>query len=192
MIVAGVDEAGRGPLAGPVVVSAVILERWRKLPGLGDSKALTAEDRERLAPLIRRRCLAWQVVFIDAATVDQLNVLQATMKGMRLAVSRLAMRPDRAEVDGNRDPGLDIETRTIVKGDSRVRCIAAASILAKTARDEYMRSLAEDWPGYGFERHKGYGTRSHLEALTRLGPCPEHRRSFAPVASATQHDLWST
>ena len=192
MIVAGVDEAGRGPLAGPVVVAAVVLERYRKLPGLTDSKRLTREDRERLAPLIKRRCLAWQVVFIDVATIDRINILQATMEGMRLAVSRLPRPPERVDVDGNRDPLLSSSTRTIVRGDARVRCIAAASILAKTARDDYMRGLASDWPGYGFERHKGYGTAGHLDALARLGPCPEHRRTFAPVLQASQHDFWAS
>lgn len=191
MIVAGVDEAGRGPLAGPVVVAAVILERWRKLPGLGDSKVLTAPERDRLATLIRRRCLAWQVVFVDVATVDRLNILQATLKGMRRAVERLPITPDRVDIDGNRDPGLELPTRTVVRGDARVRAIAAASILAKTARDRYMTALSADYPGYGFERHKGYGTRGHLTRLLQLGPCSEHRRTFAPVQSASQADLWA-
>lgn len=181
---AGVDEAGRGPLAGPVVAAAVILHPDRDIDGLADSKQLTAADRLELAALIRARAVSWAVAWADTAEVDALNILYASMLAMRRAVGRLGVLPDHVVVDGNRCPrlGSSCSVEAIVGGDDSVPAISAASILAKTWRDEWMARLALRYPGYGFERHKGYGTPGHLEALGRLGPCALHRRSFAPVA----------
>jgi ribonuclease HII len=182
---AGVDEAGRGPLAGPVAVAAVILDPARRLDGLGDSKVLTETRREALFPLIQSQSLAWSIVLVHADEIDRLNILQATMAGMRRAVAALATTPSRVLVDGNRvPPGLGIETEAIVKGDAKIAAISAASILAKVARDRWMQDLDAAHPEYGFAAHKGYPTPEHLEALRRLGPCPAHRRSFAPVREA--------
>jgi len=184
--VAGVDEAGRGPLAGPVAVAAVILDPARRIDGLGDSKALTEARREALFPRIQSQALAWSIMLVHADEIDRLNILQATMTGMRRAVAALAIAPSRVLVDGNRvPPGLGIAAEAIVKGDAKVAAISAASILAKVARDRWMRELDATHPEYGFALHKGYPTPEHLEALRRLGPCPAHRRSFAPVR-ATQ------
>lgn len=182
--VAGVDEAGRGPLAGPVIAAAVILDPARPIEGLGDSKQLSEAARERLAPLIRARALAWALGSADRAEIDALNILQATLLAMRRALLALPIRPARVQIDGNRAPALeDLACRieTVVRGDATVAVIGAASILAKTHRDALMRSIDRAHPGYGFARHKGYGTAAHLAALGRLGPCPEHRLSFAPV-----------
>jgi len=180
--IAGVDEAGRGPLAGPVAVAAVILDPDRPIPGLGDSKALSEARREALEPLIRERALAWHLTFVSAAEIDQLNILQATLAGMARAVAALVPAADHALVDGNRvPPGLACSAEALVKGDAREPAIMAASILAKVGRDRLMLQLALRHPGYGFEIHKGYPTPMHLEALRRLGPCEQHRRSFAPV-----------
>ena len=182
---AGVDEAGRGPLAGPVAVAAVILDPAQRIDGLGDSKVLTETRREALFPLIQSRSLAWSIVLVHADEIDRLNILQATMAGMRRAVAALAVPPSRVLVDGNRVPsGLGIEAEAIVKGDAKVAAISAASILAKVARDRWMLELDAAHPEYGFAAHKGYPTPEHLEALRRLGPCPAHRRSFAPVRAA--------
>jgi len=181
-LVAGVDEAGRGPLAGPVAVAAVILDPDRPIPGLGDSKALSETRRDALEPLIRDRALAWHLTFVSAAEIDELNILQATMAGMARAVAALVPAPAHALVDGNRiPPGLACSAEALVKGDAREPAIMAASILAKVGRDRLMQELALRHPGYGFEIHKGYPTPMHLEALRRLGPCAQHRRSFAPV-----------
>jgi len=183
-LVAGVDEAGRGPLAGPVVAAAVILDPAAPIEGLADSKVLTAARRDVLAVAIRGRALAWCVALADVAEIDALNILGATMLAMRRAVDGLATAPDEALIDGNRCPPLACRARAIVKGDRDVASISAASILAKTARDAMLVELDARYPAYGFARHKGYPTPDHLAALARFGPCPAHRRSFAPVAQA--------
>ena len=180
--IAGVDEAGRGPLAGPVAVAAVILDPSRPILGLGDSKALSEAKREALEPLIRERALAWHVELVSAAEIDRLNILRATLEGMARAVHALRPGADHALVDGNRlPPGLPCTAEALVKGDAREPAIMAASILAKVARDRLMCELDGRHPGYGFAIHKGYPTPAHLESLRRLGPCEQHRRSFAPV-----------
>jgi ribonuclease HII len=185
---AGVDEAGRGPLAGPVAVAAVILDPARPIVGLGDSKALSEARREVLEPLIRERALAWHVVLVSAAEIDRLNILRATLEGMARAVRALAPSAEHALVDGNRlPPGLPCPAEALVKGDAREPAIMAASILAKVARDRWMRELDARHPGYGFAVHKGYPTPEHLENLRRLGPCSEHRRSFAPVRACLEN-----
>jgi len=180
--VAGVDEAGRGPLAGPVVVAAVILDPARPIAGVADSKALDAATRAALAPLIRSRALAWSVVVVDTGEIEQLNILGATLAGMTRALTALAPAPTLALIDGNRLPrALPCAARALVGGDASEPEIGAASILAKTTRDALMEQLDALHPGYGFARHKGYPTPEHLAALERLGPCPIHRRGFAPV-----------
>lgn len=184
-LVAGIDEAGRGPLAGPVVAAAVILDPARPVDGLRDSKLLTPGRREGLAVEIRARSIAWAVAACGVAEIDELNILQATLLAMRRAVAALQVRPAQALVDGNRAPELACPTRAIVRGDRDIAVIAAASILAKTARDAMLMELDREYPVYGFARHKGYGTREHLAALGLHGPCPAHRRSFAPVAQAS-------
>lgn len=188
--IAGVDEAGRGPLAGPVAVAAVILDPARPIEGLGDSKALSEARREALAPLIRERALAWHLELVSIEEIDRLNILHATMAGMARAVRALAPAATLALIDGNRlPPGLPCPAQALVKGDAREPAIMAASILAKVARDERMRELEREHPGYGFALHKGYPTPEHLEALRRLGPCPQHRRSFAPVRACLEITL---
>jgi len=184
ILVAGVDEAGRGPLAGPVVAAAVILDPMRPIAGLRDSKLLSAIARERIAIEIQAHALAWAVGEADVAEIDALNILQATMLAMRRAVLRLSVAPGEAWIDGNRCPELACPARAIVKGDRDVAAISAASILAKTARDAMLIELDGDFPAYGFAQNKGYGTPEHLAALVRFGPCPAHRRSFAPVAQS--------
>ncbi|KFL35666.1 ribonuclease HII [Arenimonas donghaensis] len=182
VLVAGVDEAGRGPLAGPVAVAAVILDPARPVAGLGDSKALSAQRRERLAPLIQSQALAWHLEWVWPDEIDRLNILHATMAGMSRALRALSPSPGAALIDGNRLPrDLPCPAEALVKGDAREPAIMAASILAKVARDDYMRELEHTHPGYGFALHKGYPTPEHLDALRRLGPCDVHRRSFAPV-----------
>lgn len=178
---AGVDEAGRGPLAGPVVAAAVLLDPGRPVPGLRDSKRLGPARRVELAALVRAGALAWATAHATAQEVDRMNILEATLATMARAVGKLRPVPQRILVDGNRCPAVDMPAAAIVGGDRREAAIAAASILAKVERDAYMVAQARIHPGYGFERHKGYGTRAHLEALARLGPCSLHRRSFAPV-----------
>ncbi len=181
-LIAGVDEAGRGPLAGPVVCAAVILDPASPIAGLGDSKALSEKKREQLFPLIQQYSLAWKIIFIEATDIDRLNIFKATMEGMRRAVSELIIRPQHALIDGNKiPPGLPCSAEALVKGDARETCIMAASILAKVARDAYMLKLHAQFPQYEFAQHKGYPTAAHFEALRLHGPCPEHRRSFAPV-----------
>lgn len=181
-LVAGVDEAGRGPLAGPVVAAAVILDDKAPVKGLADSKALTARRRERLFDEIRAKALCCSVAMASVEEIDRLNILQATMLAMQRAVRGLRLKPAKVLVDGNRLPVLDVVAEAIVSGDARVPCISAASILAKVTRDRMLDELHQRHPGYGFDRHKGYGTALHLDALRALGPLPEHRRSFAPVA----------
>jgi ribonuclease HII len=189
--VAGVDEAGRGPLAGPVVVAAVILDPRRPIDGLADSKVLAEERRETLAPLIRERALAWSVVVVDLVEIERLNILGATLHGMAQALRSLALLPTLALVDGNRLPrDLPCRARAIVDGDALEPAISAASILAKTHRDRLMRELDSVHPGYGFARHKGYSTPEHLEALGRLGPCAIHRRAFEPVRRLLEPQLF--
>jgi ribonuclease HII len=188
VLVAGVDEAGRGPLAGPVVAAAVILDLRRPIDGLADSKTLAEARREALAPLIRERALGWGIGMATAEEIDTLNILRATMVAMQRALAALAVEPGHVKVDGNRCPGLAeiglaCTAEAVIGGDATVAEISAAAILAKTTRDAWMRQAAQEYPGYGFERHKGYPTPSHLQALARLGPCPLHRRSFAPVKS---------
>jgi ribonuclease HII len=180
--IAGVDEAGRGPLAGPVVVAAVILDPAHPIEGLADSKQLSATRREQLFTLIVAHTLAHAIVRVEAAEIDRVNILQATLAGMRRALEALAITPAQALIDGNRLPkALPCPARAIVRGDATEPAISAASILAKVARDRILCEYDARWPGYGFAQHKGYPVPGHLEALRRLGPCPEHRRSFAPV-----------
>lgn len=181
-LVAGVDEAGRGPLAGPVVAAAVILDDMAPIKGLADSKKLTERQRERLYDEIRAKALCCSVAQASVTEIDSLNILQATMLAMRRAVQGLRLKPVKVMVDGNRLPALDVVAEAVVGGDALVPAISAASILAKVTRDRLLMELHEQHPGYGFDRHKGYGTAQHLEALRRLGPLPEHRRTFAPVA----------
>ena len=179
---AGVDEAGRGPLVGSVFAAAVVLPEEYDLPGLTDSKKLSERRRDELAVLIKQQALAWCVVAASVEEIDRLNILHATMLAMRRAVHGLERLPEKVWIDGNRVPtDLGCEAEAVVKGDSKIIEISAASVLAKTARDAEMYALAERYPQYGFERHKGYGTAEHLAALQRHGALPEHRRSFAPV-----------
>jgi len=180
-LIAGIDEAGRGPLAGPVVAAAVILDPERPIDGLRDSKLLTALQRTRLAAEIRAYALAWAVAEADVAEIDDLNILQATLVAMRRAVLALGMAPGEVLVDGNRCPALPCPARAIIGGDRDVAAISAASILAKTVRDLQLIDLDRVYPVYGFARNKGYGTPEHLAALLRHGPCPAHRKSFSPV-----------
>jgi ribonuclease HII len=180
--IVGVDEAGRGPLAGPVSCAAVILDPKKSIPGLADSKKLSAARRENLFSIIQHDALAWHIVFIEAEDIDRLNILQATMEGMRRAICGLPIAAHHALIDGNRIPmNLPCSADALVNGDDREPAIMAASILAKVSRDRHMRTLHAEYPGYGFAVHKGYPTADHLAALQRLGPCPQHRRSFAPV-----------
>ena len=183
-LLAGVDEAGRGPLVGNVVAAAVILDKHKPIDGLNDSKKLTAKRREQLAEQIRERALAWRMISIDAAEIDRLNILQATMLAMKMAVEQLSIAPDHVFIDGNRCPAITVPATAIIKGDARVTAISAASILAKVERDAQMLILHETWPQYGFDKHKGYPTKAHFAALAEHGPCPEHRKSFGPVRNA--------
>lgn len=183
-LIAGVDEAGRGPLAGPVVAAAVILDDTQPIAGLADSKALTALRRERLFDEIRAKALCCSIAQASVEEIDRLNILQATMLAMQRAVEGLRLKPVKVLVDGNRLPTLDVLSEAIVGGDARVAAISAASILAKVHRDRLCAQLHEEFPQYGFDGHKGYGTPEHLQALRDHGACPQHRRSFAPVAAA--------
>ena len=181
-LLAGVDEAGRGPLMGPVVAAAVILDDLNPIKGLADSKKLTALRRENLYDEIRAKALCCSVAIATAGEIDALNILQATLLAMKRAVEGLRLKPHKVLVDGNRLPTLAILAEAIVKGDALVPAISAASILAKVYRDRWCADYALEYPQYGFGRHKGYGTAAHLAALRVYGACPEHRRSFAPVA----------
>lgn len=192
-LIAGVDEAGRGPLAGPVTVSAVILPD--NLPddllALDDSKKLSEKKRLVLLDSIKKHALAWSVVHVSVEEIDQINIFQATMKGMTKAVKALNLTPDFVQIDGNKIPtDMPIEAEAIVGGDGKVAAISAASILAKSARDALMQSLATLHPEYGFEQHKGYGTAAHMCALKTHGPCAVHRKTFAPVSNLIQGDLF--
>ena len=183
-LVAGVDEAGRGPLAGPVVAAAVILDDLRPIQGLNDSKKLTPLRREKLYDEIRAKALCCSIAQASVEEIDRLNILQATLLAMRRAVEGLRLKPCKVLVDGNRLPVLPMRAEAIVKGDARVAEISAASILAKVHRDQLCAALDAQYPAYGFAKHKGYGTAEHLAALALHGPCPEHRISFRPVAQA--------
>ena len=187
LLICGVDEAGRGPLAGPVSAAAVILDDARPIEGLADSKKLSEKQRDRLAPIIRERALAWAVAYAEVGEIDQLNILQATLLAMRRAVLALHTRPQQVLVDGLYCPQTGIPSQAIVKGDSKIAAISAASILAKTARDELMLRLHEQYPQYGFDGHKGYPTAAHLAALREHGVSEVHRRSFRPVREALQY-----
>jgi len=190
-LVCGVDEAGRGPLAGAVYAAAVILPDAYSIRGLNDSKKLSARQRDRLFVEIREQAIAWCVASASVAEIDSLNILHATMLAMRRAVEGLAVTPHQALIDGNRIPQLSMPAEAIVQGDAKVPAISAASILAKVSRDMEAEELEQRYPGYGFSRHKGYGTPEHLKALAELGPTPVHRQSFAPVRlAAAQGNLW--
>ena len=191
VVVCGVDEAGRGPLAGPVYAAAVILDRKRRINGLADSKVLSAERRDVLAGRIRERAIAWAVAHATVEEIDRINIFQASMLAMRRAVQALGVQPEEAWVDGNHAPGLLCKTKPIVDGDALHPVISAASILAKTERDAEMCALSARYPQYGFDRHKGYATAEHLDALGRLGPCEIHRRSFYAVRVFFQKDLFA-
>ncbi len=176
--ICGVDEAGRGPLAGPVCAAAVILPAQLQIPGLTDSKKLSDKKRRELMPLIQQQALAYGIAFATHEEIDRINILQATFLAMERALSQLSIKPDLALIDGNRQKDFGINVETVVKGDSLSANIAAASVLAKVTRDDYMLQMAQAYPGYGFEVHKGYGTKAHYEALRDLGPSPIHRMTF--------------
>ena len=177
-VICGVDEAGRGPLAGPVCAAAVILPEHLQIPGLNDSKKLTDKKRRELFPVIQEQAIAYGIGLASESEIDEINILQATFLAMRRALEQLTVRPEIALIDGNRETDFGLPVKTVVKGDSLSANIAAASILAKVTRDDIMAELAEQYPEYGFDIHKGYGTKAHYEALRTYGPCPIHRRSF--------------
>ena len=177
-VICGVDEAGRGPLAGPVCAAAVILPAGLVIPGLDDSKKLSDKRRRELMPIIQENALAYGIAFASHEEIDRINILQATFLAMERALAQLKIKPDLALIDGNRQKDFGINVETVVKGDSRSANIAAASVLAKVTRDNYMEEMAKAYPGYGFEIHKGYGTKAHYEALRNLGPSPIHRLTF--------------
>ena len=183
-LLAGVDEAGRGPLAGPVVAAAVVLDEQRPIAGLNDSKKLSAKKREKLFDEIRAKALCFCIAEASVQEIDSLNILQATLLAMQRAVQGLRLKPSKVLVDGNRLPVLDVRAEAIVQGDAKVPAISAASILAKVHRDRMCEAWHERYPDYGFAQHKGYGTAEHLQALQRLGPTPWHRLSFAPVRAS--------
>lgn len=188
-LIAGVDEVGRGPLAGPVVTAAVILDPARPIEGLADSKKLSEARREALAELIKERALAWAIGRAEVEEIDEINILQATMVAMQRAVASLAPAPEHVLVDGNRCPRLPCSAEAIIKGDGTVPAISAASIIAKVTRDREMVALDAEYPGYGLAGHKGYPTKAHVAALVELGVTPIHRRSFAPVRRALEKQL---
>jgi ribonuclease HII len=188
-IICGVDEAGRGPLAGPVFAAAVILDRNRPIAGLRDSKKLNETRRDELAPLIREHAIAWAVAKASEEEIDRLNILQASLLAMKRAVYALSTVPTLALIDGNKCPVMRIQSIAIVEGDDKIESISAASILAKTARDAALVKLHKKYPQYGFDQHKGYGTALHLERLREHGASPVHRRSFAPVRAVLERDL---
>lgn len=177
-IVCGVDEAGRGPLAGPVCAAAVILPANTDIPGLDDSKKLSDKRHRELVPVIKERAIAYGIAMVDHQTIDEINILQATFLAMEQAIAQLPVRPDIALIDGNRSRDFGVPVQTVIRGDSLSASIAAASVLAKVTRDDYMIEMANTYAGYGFEIHKGYGTKKHYQALGELGPCPIHRMSF--------------
>ena len=186
MLIAGVDEVGRGPLAGPVVTAAVILPESYDLPGLDDSKKLTAKRRSVLADAIKEQALAWALAQASVAEIDQLNILGGTMLAMQRAVESLAVMPDKVLVDGNRSPGFSMPSEAIIKGDGLVACISAASIIAKQSRDQLMQEMHALYPQYHFASNVGYPTKQHRDALKQYGPTPIHRRSFAPVQASLE------
>lgn len=177
-LVCGVDEAGRGPLAGPVCAAAVILPKGLVIPGLNDSKKLSDKRRRELFPIIQQEAVSFGIAFASQEEIDEINILQATFLAMRRAMEQLNPQPEFALIDGNRETDFGVPCKTVIKGDSLSANIAAASVLAKVTRDNWMMEAAEKYPGYGFEIHKGYGTKAHYAALEKLGPCPIHRRSF--------------
>ena len=177
-VICGVDEAGRGPLAGPVCAAAVILPPNAEIPGLNDSKKLSDKKRRELYPIIKEQAIAYGIAFADHREIDEINILQATYLAMERAINQLSVKPELALIDGNRAKDFGVPVETVVHGDSLSASIAAASVLAKVTRDDYMLKMAEEYPGYDFEIHKGYGTKAHYEALSRLGPCPIHRMTF--------------
>ena len=177
-IICGIDEAGRGPLAGPVYAAAVILPEHLDIPGLTDSKKLSDKKRRELFPLIQEQAVAYGIGFATEQEIDEINILQATFLAMRRALDQLTVRPELALIDGNRETDFGLPVKTVVKGDSLSANIAAASVLAKVSRDDWMLKMAQEYPEYGFEIHKGYGTRAHYDALREFGPCPIHRRTF--------------
>ena len=177
-LVCGVDEAGRGPLAGPVCAAAVILPKGLVIPGLNDSKKLSDKRRRELFPIIQQEAVSFGIAFASQEEIDEINILQATFLAMRRAMKQLNPQPEFALIDGNRETDFGVPCRTVIKGDSLSANIAAASVLAKVTRDNWMMEAAEKYPGYGFEIHKGYGTKAHYAALEKLGPCPIHRRTF--------------
>lgn len=178
MNICGVDEAGRGPLAGPVCAAAVILPEHLEIPGLNDSKKLTDKKRRELFPIIQEKALAYGIGFASQEEIDEINILQATFLAMERALGALAIRPGLVLIDGNQEKDFSLPVKTVVKGDSLSANIAAASVLAKVSRDDVMLEFARQYPEYGFDIHKGYGTKAHYAALTQYGPCPIHRRSF--------------
>jgi len=177
-IICGVDEAGRGPLAGPVCAAAVILPPNTEIPGLNDSKKLSDKKRRELYPIIKEQAIAYGIAFADHKEIDEINILQATYLAMERAIAQLSVKPELALIDGNRAKDFGVPVETVIHGDSLSASIAAASVLAKVTRDDYMLQMAEEYPGYDFEIHKGYGTKAHYAALTERGPCPIHRMSF--------------
>ena len=177
-IICGVDEAGRGPLAGPVCAAAVILPPNAEIPGLNDSKKLSDKKRRELYPIIKEQAIAYGIAFADHKEIDEINILQATYLAMERAIAQLSVKPELALIDGNRAKDFGVPVETVIHGDSLSASIAAASVLAKVTRDDYMLQMAEEYPGYDFEIHKGYGTKAHYAALTERGPCPIHRMSF--------------
>lgn len=177
-LICGVDEAGRGPLAGPMCAAAVILPKGLVIPGLNDSKKLSDKRRRELFPIIQQEAVSFGIAFASQEEIDEINILQATFLAMRRAMEQLNPQPEFALIDGNRETDFGVPCKTVIKGDSLSANIAAASVLAKVTRDNWMMEAAEKYPGYGFEIHKGYGTKAHYAALEKLGPCPIHRRSF--------------
>ena len=177
-LICGVDEAGRGPLAGPVCAAAVILPRNCEIPGLNDSKKLSEKKREELFDLIKEKAVSYGIAFATVEEIEQHNILAATFIAMNRAIAQLDPKPQLALIDGNRTKGIELESRSVVKGDSKCADIAAASVLAKVTRDRYMLAMAEEYPQYSFEKHKGYGTKLHYEAIREFGPSPIHRLSF--------------
>lgn len=177
-LICGVDEAGRGPLAGPVCAAAVILPKGLVIPGLNDSKKLSDKRRRELFPIIQQEAVSFGIAFASQEKIDEINILQATFLAMRRAMEQLNPQPEFALIDGNRETDFGVPCKTVIKGDSLSANIAAASVLAKVTRDNWMMEAAEKYPGYGFEIHKGYGTKAHYAALEKLGPCPIHRRTF--------------
>lgn len=185
-VICGVDEAGRGPLAGPVCAAAVILPPNVQIPGLNDSKKLSDKKRRELFPVIKEQAIAYAIGFADHKLIDEINILQATFHAMEQAITQLAVKPDLALIDGNRERDFGVPVQTVVHGDSLSANIAAASVLAKVTRDDLMLQMAEEYPQYGFEVHKGYGTKAHYEALAQYGPCPIHRMTFLKKLYGTE------